>query len=318
LSREVLEVLQVKEMTKGTRELFDYSVCARCGSLYICRFPDDIARYYEGYYSLAGGVAPLEKSAIRKALVAIYSVFMVRSGLSALVGPAFRNPSAWQMKFISPNLQALLFAGARAADRILDVGCGRGQFVEVMNRFGYANATGIDPFLNDRDERERVRRSDIRAVSGTYHLVLFNHSLEHMTGPEAAIGECARILAPGGLVLVQVPNVGSREFTRFKQHWCWLHAPYHFAIPSRNGIETMAGRCGFKVVDAICTSRADHYLYSDEYARDIPDCDPGSARRALEAGSFDKGRFRALARLAYSLNKRGSGDWICYYLRKSG
>ncbi len=218
------------------------------------------------------------------------------------------------MKVLTPNLQAFLFIGAKPRVRILDVGSGVGQFVKMMNRFGYDCATGIDPFLDKSSESPHVLRSDIQSVKGTYDVILFNHSLEHMTDPEAAIKKCVDLLTPNGIVVIHIPNMHSREFPKFKQDWCWLHAPYHFAIPSRKGITLMAARCGFKVVDAICTSRYDHYLYSDEYRRDISDRDSNSARRKLEDGTFDKTLWSSLSKLAYSLNKKLTGDWIAYYL----
>lgn len=65
---------------------------------------------------------------------------------------------------------------------------------------------------------------------------------------------------------------------------------------------------------AICTSHYDHYLYSEEYSRDIPDSDPRSVRRTLDAGRFDPQRWAEPSKLAYSLNQSLTGDWIAYYL----
>jgi 2-polyprenyl-3-methyl-5-hydroxy-6-metoxy-1,4-benzoquinol methylase len=210
--------------------------------------------------------------------------------------------------------QALLFIGAKAKARILDVGSGVGRFVKMMNRFGYDNALGIDPFLDQSAERPHVRRSDIQSVKGIYDVILFNHCFEHMTEPEAALKRCGDLLSPSGTVVVHIPNPHSREFEKFKQDWWGLHAPYHFALPSRKGTELMAARCGFKVADAVCTSRYDHYLYSDDYRRNIPDKDLNSVRRKLENETFDKTLWSSLSKLAYSLNKTLEGDWIAYYL----
>ena len=298
----------------GTREVFDYSVCAICASAYIVRFPDDIGKYYEGYYSFR-----TEKPTRRQIVLStIYAWAVVRSGFASLFRPLFRCPRPWPMKYLIPNLQAFLFVGARSNARILDVGSGSGEFVRMMRRFGYSHATGIDPFLDEKSESDLVRRGDISSAPGTYDLILFNHTLEHMPDPEAALRKAAEIINSQGMILVQVPNMAARDFPLFQQDWCWLQAPYHYAIPSRKGLEVMAERCGLAIVDTICTSRADHYLYSDEYRRDIGDSDPRSVRRQLENGSFDPKRLAELQRLAYSLNKAGTGDWIAYYLVPAG
>lgn len=315
-SHAVQDTLAVKEMAKGSRDLFHYVLCRDCSSTYNAEFPKNISEYYEDYYSFQETTLTLDQLWWKKALVNLYSRVIVRRGLAFLFRPFFRCPTPRQMRVLSPNLQAFLFLAAKSNARILDVGSGVGQFVNMMNRFGYDKSIGIDPFLDESLESPHVRRSDIQSVNGIYDVILFNHSLEHMTEPEAALKKCDDLLSPSGTVVIHIPNMHSAEFTRFKQDWCWMHAPYHFAIPSRRGINLMANRCGFKVVDAICTSRYDHYLYSDEYCRDICDRDMHSVRRALENGTFDEDRRLSLSQMAYSLNKALTGDWIAYYLTR--
>jgi len=247
----------------------------------------------------------------------LYVGLVVNGGLSPLFRPFFRSPSPLLMRLLIPNLQAFLFVGAKANARILDVGSGCGYFVKLMHRYGYKSAVGIDPFLDKGAERSYIHRCELQSVSERYDLILFNHSLEHMTDPERAMRKCAELLSRDGGILVQVPNMDAREFAAYRQDWAWMHAPYHFAIPSRRGLDAMAGRCGFKVTDAACTSRFDHYLYHDEYRRDIADNDAGSIRRSVESGKFDPHRREELARLACSLNRSLKGDWIAYYLTRA-
>ncbi len=313
----VSETLPVKEMCKGTREIFDYAICAGCGSVYIKDFPENIAKYYEHYYSFGDDSLTLDQLWWKRTMVSIYARCVVRGGFSFLFRSFFRCPSPREMTVLTPNLQAFLFLGPKADARILDVGSGGGQFVNMLHRFGYRCVTGIDPFLEESGARPDLRRADILLVSGIYDLILFNHSLEHMTNPEAAVQKCAALLAPGGTVVIHLPNMDSREFARYKQNWCWLHAPYHFAIPSYEGVKSMAAGCGFKVADVICTSRYDHYLYHDEYSRGISDRDANSVRRELEAGTFSQQRWTELSQSAYSLNKALTGDWIAYYLKRN-
>ena len=317
LSEDTRELLHVREMAKGTRDVFDYALCGSCGSPYIAAFPNDIARYYQGYYSFDDGQLPIEKSWLKLALVGIYSRMIVRRELSFAVRSCFRSPSPRQMRFLSPNLQAFLYLGANSRARILDVGCGSGQFVRMMQLFGYSRATGVDPYVEITPGRAYVNRADIHTVSEGYDLILFNHSFEHLTDPEVTLHRCGTILSEGGTVLIHVPNPESREFSKYQEHWWGLHAPYHYAIPSRRGLESLAKRCGFRITDSICTSRADHYLYSDEYSRDISDTDPLSSRREFESETFDRRRLLSLSRLACALNNEMSGDWICYYLERA-
>jgi SAM-dependent methyltransferase len=47
---------------------------------------------------------------------------------------------------------------------------------------------------------------------GIFQVVLCSHVLEHILDDLAAMGEMHRILAPGGMALIQVPLQGERTF----------------------------------------------------------------------------------------------------------
>jgi SAM-dependent methyltransferase len=51
----------------------------------------------------------------------------------------------------------------------------------------------------------------------SFDLTLCNHVIEHVAGPEAAAHELARVLRPGGVALVGVPNEGC-VFGRLRNH----------------------------------------------------------------------------------------------------
>jgi len=56
-----------KEMVNGTRETFDYLLCAACGTLYLVKPPADIGPYYASYYSTKNMAAsPPIKNSLKK------------------------------------------------------------------------------------------------------------------------------------------------------------------------------------------------------------------------------------------------------------
>jgi SAM-dependent methyltransferase len=97
-----------------------------------------------------------------------------------------------------------------AADRVLDVGCGEGRFCRMLAAAG-ATTTGIDPTAALVAE---ARRRDpagwyLRGVAeflpfagGTFDLVVSYLTLIDIPDIDAAIPEMARVLAPGGTLLV--------------------------------------------------------------------------------------------------------------------
>ena len=96
----------------------------------------------------------------------------------------------------------------------LDVGCGAGDVAEHLARRGWSG-TAIDasPAAIDR-ARERLapyRGVDVRLVrleelAGAWPTVLMWDVLEHLDDDRAALARVARLMAPGGRLLLAVPS----------------------------------------------------------------------------------------------------------------
>jgi ubiquinone/menaquinone biosynthesis C-methylase UbiE len=98
-----------------------------------------------------------------------------------------------------------------APGRVLDIGCGTGYLLRLLAR-RYPEATdlaGIDaaPSMIDAAERaadERRMRFTVGAAErlpypdGAFDLVVSTTSFDHWADQGAGLSECARILAPGG------------------------------------------------------------------------------------------------------------------------
>ncbi len=96
--------------------------------------------------------------------------------------------------------------------RILDVGCGTGTMVRELARYGRVEGVDADPeavaFCRERGLRN-VRQVDGEAAlpfeSGSFDLVTALDVIEHVDDDDAMLRELARVLIPGGLLLVSVP-----------------------------------------------------------------------------------------------------------------
>lgn len=108
------------------------------------------------------------------------------------------------------------FLDIAAGDRVLDMGCGRGFFLNLMRHlFPGAQVTGVEldrPLL----PRARANVPGAQVLNGTvYHLpfadgafdkVVFTEVLEHIPDDGAALHELYRVLAPGGVLGLTTPH----------------------------------------------------------------------------------------------------------------
>jgi ubiquinone/menaquinone biosynthesis C-methylase UbiE len=122
-----------------------------------------------------------------------------------------RDPfSRWLGKRQDDALQALELRGG---DRLLDVGCGTGAAVRAAAKI-VERAVGVDlsPKMLDQARERAAGLSGVEFVEGDsenlpfadgeFTAVLCTTSLHHYPRPEAAAREFARVLAPGGRIVI--------------------------------------------------------------------------------------------------------------------
>ena len=98
--------------------------------------------------------------------------------------------------------------------RVLDVGSGSGEFVFLMQALG-KEAVGAEPNRGYSAYCREELGLDVRTAhldpglfeAGSFHLIRFNHVLEHLNDPVKYLAMARAWLAPGGVLYVEVPNI---------------------------------------------------------------------------------------------------------------
>jgi SAM-dependent methyltransferase len=95
---------------------------------------------------------------------------------------------------------------------LLDYGCGGGGFLRQAAARGWT-VQGFEPAARGL---EACRRGGLDVVdslegipAGSVGVVTLHHVFEHLEDPAAVLDAIRRLLAPGGLLFLEVPNVGS-------------------------------------------------------------------------------------------------------------
>jgi len=295
--------ISVKEMMLGTNHIFTYSECAKCGCLQIADFPRDISRYYPSdYYSYK--LAP--KGLIKR----------LRRGLRRRLILSIPKSFERLIRFISkkdPLFHIYRNLGISLNSNVLDVGAGAGTHVLEMREAGITNAMGLDPFLpSDQLWKGKllVKQAILDQFDGSFDLITFHHSLEHMVEQIKVLARAKQLLKPGGIILVRIPTVSSEAFERYQEHWFQIDAPRHYYLHSHQSIKLTAAEAGLSVTSLWCDSAPMQFILSEQYKNGIPLHD---SRSFIKNNSemFSKNQLKNFAQLTSELNKLLRGDQIC-------
>lgn len=160
---------------------------------------------------------------------------------------------------------AALLPRQAATGSILDIGCGRGLFVRALRELGFAGVgTELPGFSLPKSEQGlsfvQARAESLPFCDGAFAGVSIWHVLEHTTDPAAVLREVARVLNPGGVVTIAVPNFDSWQARYFGRHWFHLDLPRHLYHFRTLALCRFLSRLGFDVV-RISTQSWDQNLY---------------------------------------------------------
>ena len=118
-------------------------------------------------------------------------------------------------------VQRLVKAGEiRRFGRALDIGCNAGYYSKLISDFGFATVVGVD-IVDEYVQKARAtfgseedgRRIEFRTLNAedldpreTFDFILCTEVIEHTSSPQRVIENISRMLGPGGVAVVTLPN----------------------------------------------------------------------------------------------------------------
>lgn len=114
--------------------------------------------------------------------------------------------------------------------RVLDVGCGVGMYTAQFGRLG-AHAVGVElDFAVARQARARLAgiflapAENLPFADRSFDVSFSHEVIEHVTDDRAAAAEMARVVRPGGRIVLYAPN----RLYPFETHGHYWRGRYHF------------------------------------------------------------------------------------------
>ena len=152
--------------------------------------------------------------------------------------------------------------------RYLDVGCGSGGSLGAAKALGW-QVTGIE--VDDAAAAKARRFTDEIHVGdaltapfapGRFDVVTAFHVLEHVPDPVAMIRRMLGWLAPGGLLILEVPNAGGLGAAIFGKAWSGLELPRHLSHFSPESLGRAVKQGGGRLVWRWHGAKPRYYLWS--------------------------------------------------------
>jgi len=164
--------------------------------------------------------------------------------------PAVEALVAWITRKRAARIHSLL----GGVGRILEIGCGRGLLLHQLAQLGH-ECHGIERSAlaaRRAAQTEGIRvytqpLEECRFTERYFDAVILWHVLEHLDHPQATLAVISRVLKPGGLLYLEVPNLTSLQSRTTGTSWFHLDLKHHLYHFSLDGLQRLLVSSGFQV-----------------------------------------------------------------------
>lgn len=201
--------------------------CVDCGFIYLGERPssNDIANYYPNHYLSFQKAIEDEPSLIKR---------LER-----------KNEREKRIRFIKKFYQG--------PGRILDIGCATGVFLDGMRKVGW-DVTGVETSSYAAEYARNTYKLNVHKgvlieanfTENSFDVVTLWDVLEHVSNPVEVLHEIRRILKPGGIIVIGVPNPNAWERWIYGKSWPGWDIPRHFQLFDKQQLRVVLERCGME------------------------------------------------------------------------
>ncbi len=156
--------------------------------------------------------------------------------------------------------------------KILDYGCGVGDYLEHMQKNGY-DVLGMEP--NDSARKiaqsklgeSKVNSTEIENINEKFDVITLWHVLEHIPNLHEIIEQLKKHLKENGTLVIAVPNHQSYDAKYYGQYWAAYDVPRHLWHFTETSMHKLFNEFGMKI-ESVHPMKLDSFyvsLLSEKY-----------------------------------------------------
>ena len=229
-SSEISKVLSAKDYTVSS-EQFEVWHCANCEVRFTQHIPveEEVGAYYqsEEYISHSN----TSKGLVNRLYQTVRNITL-------------KQKRDWVQK-----------VSGRSSGKILDIGCGTGEFLSTMKETGWTTL-GLEPDEGARTQAQKnygleVQEQDhlFNLPQASYDVISMWHVLEHVHRLHPYLDQIQEVLQPEGRLIIAVPNYQSKDADIYQEYWAAYDVPRHLYHFSPKGMKMLLESHGFELVE---------------------------------------------------------------------
>ena len=148
-----------------------------------------------------------------------------------------------------------LAIGGLPSGRLLDIGCGVGDFLVQIQNQGWG-VQGVEPSEDAKKIAETRLGFCPQAPTdyalfedSSFDVITMWHVLEHVDDLHFQTSEIVRLLKPGGRLILALPNFQSFDCQYYKDKWAAWDVPRHLNHFAPDTLRNIMTSLGFQVID---------------------------------------------------------------------
>jgi len=155
--------------------------------------------------------------------------------------------------------------------KLLDIGCGSGQFLEEAKRTTDWSLSAIEPNQNAAQyvvdklsiKVQVSRFEDIRNYPQRFDIVTMWDVFEHFYYPVESVKKINDLLNPGGILVFSIPNLAGWDVKMFKENWIGYDLPRHLYFFDKKNIQRILQESGFQILETRIVSGSFNSIKND-------------------------------------------------------